>query len=271
MKVEAEQPLLPSEPKLSCPADTTLERMRNDRSSRSARVLLIDADASTRQMLANRLTEHNMNVATASRRDEVIRHFSIGEPNIVLLDIYLGQENGLDLLREIRSRSEIPIIITAGHLRDEIDRIVGLELGADDFVTKPFGIHELVARMRAVLRRHESARRRPRRDVERRCYRFGGWQLNCQTRRLTDPNGVPVALTKGEYALLIAFLESPRRPLTRQNLLQATRTHDDVFERSIDVQVLRLRRKLETEPSTPRMVKTKRDIGYTFTLQVELL
>jgi DNA-binding response OmpR family regulator len=222
-------------------------------------------------MLANYLVERNMRVASASQRQDVIRHFSAGEPDIVLLDIRLGQEDGFDLLREIRSRSDVPVIITTGHRCDEIDRVVGLELGADDYVTKPFGLRELVARIHAVLRRQDTARNTSQREAERGHYRFGDWHLDRRTRRLTDPNGVPVALTKGEYALLTAFLDAPQRPLTREHLLQATHVHEDIFDRSIDVQILRLRRRLETDPSMPRIIQTERGVGYTFALPVELL
>ena len=158
--------------------------------------------------------------------------------------------------------------ITTGHRRDEIDRVVGLELGADDYITKPFGLRELLARIRAVLRRRE-ARQAPPRDSETGRCRFGGWQLDRRNRRLSDFNGVSVALTKGEYALLIAFLDAPQRPLSREHLLQATRMHEDIFDRSIDVQVLRLRRKLETDPNAPRVILTERGVGYVFALPVE--
>jgi DNA-binding response OmpR family regulator len=109
----------------------------------------------------------------------------------------------------------------------------------------------------------------PAREPERGGYRFSGWQLNLRTRRLTDPNGADVALTKGEYALLVAFLDAPQRPFSREHLLQATRVHEDVFDRSIDVQILRLRRKLEQDPSAPQIIKTERGVGYVFARQVE--
>jgi len=185
------------------------------------------------------------------------------EPNLVILDLRLGQQDGLDLLREIRSRSDVPVIITTG------DRVVGLELGADDYVIKPFGLRELLARIRAVLRGREAGQAAVQRDQDKGRCRFGGWQLDRRIRRLTDSNGIPVALTKGEYALLIAFLDAPQRPLSREHLLQATRIHEDVFDRSINVQVLRLRRKLETDPNAPRVILTERGVGYVFALPVE--
>jgi DNA-binding response OmpR family regulator len=193
------------------------------------------------------------------------------EVNLVILDLRLGQEDGLDLLREIRSNSDVPVIIITGHRRDDIDRVVGLELGADDYLTKPFNLRELLARVRAVSRRFDIGRAAPVRDPESGRFRFCGWQLDSQTRRLTDPAGAPVTLTKGEYALLIAFLDAPQRPLSREHLLQSTRVHEDVFDRSIDVQILRLRRKLERDPSTPRVIQTERGVGYVFAVPVERL
>jgi DNA-binding response OmpR family regulator len=190
---------------------------------------------------------------------------------MVILDLGFGQYDGLNLLRDIRARSDVPAIIVTGHRCDEIDRVVALELGADDYLTKPFGLRELLARIRAVLRRLETGRSVSQRDSEQGRCRFGGWQLDRRARRLTDSAGAPVALTKGEYALLVAFLEAPQRPLTREQLLQATRIHEDIFDRSIDVQILRLRRKLEQDPTVPRIIQTERGVGYVFTLPVEPL
>ena len=237
--------------------------------ARPARILLIEDDQSMRQVVANYLEQHNMRLISASSGQEMTRQIAAGEPSLVILDLRLGQEDGLDLLREIRARSDVPVIITTGNRCDEIDRVVGLELGADDYVTKPFGLRELLARIRAVLRRREAGHFASQRDAERGRRRFGGWQLDRRSRHLTNPEGVPVTLTKGEYALLIAFLDAPERPLSREHLLQATRMHEDIFDRSIDVQILRLRRKLEADPSLPRVITTERGIGYVFTLPVE--
>jgi two-component system, OmpR family, response regulator len=240
-------------------------------SARMTRVLVIDDDPSMQHMIVNYLERQNLRVMAVSQKQEVMRQFAAGEPSVVILDLRLGQEDGLDLLREIRSRSDVPVIITTGHRRDEIDRVVGLELGADDYLTKPFGLRELLARIRAVLRRRETGLIAAQRESEQGRCRFGDWQLDRGARRLTDAGGTPVALTKGEYALLLAFLDAPQRPLTREHLLQATRIHEDVFDRSIDVQILRLRRKLETNPSSPHIIQTERGVGYVFTLPVEPL
>jgi two-component system, OmpR family, response regulator len=232
-------------------------------------IIVVDDDSSLRQMVIRFLEEHNIPAKSASNGAELKRHLEGTQPSLIILDLRLGQDDGLDLLREIRSHSDIPVIITTGHRPDEIDRIVGLELGADDYIVKPFSLRELLARVRAVLRRQEMGRTARASDPARGGYRFNGWQLERRGRTLLDPNGNPVALSKGEYALLLAFLEAPQRPLTREHLLQATRIHEDIFDRSIDVQVLRLRRKLEVDPSTPRVIQTERGVGYVFALPVE--
>jgi two-component system, OmpR family, response regulator len=205
----------------------------------------------------------------ASGLQEAARQILMAEPNLIIMDRRLGEEDGLDLLREIRSRSDIPVIIVSGSGCAEIDRVVGLELGADDYIMKPFGLRELVARIRAILRRRETSRAASQQDSDRVRYRFGEWQLDRRTRKLTGADDQPVALTKGEYTLLVAFLDAPQRPLSREHLLQATRVHEDVFDRSIDVQILRLRRKLESDPRAPRIIRTERGVGYVFDLPVE--
>jgi two-component system OmpR family response regulator len=232
-------------------------------------VVVVDDDPSLRQMVTRYLEDHNVPTKSASNRTELNRHLEGTQPCLIILDLRLGQDDGLDLLREIRSRSDVPIIITTGHRPEEIDRIVGLELGADDYIVKPFSLRELLARVRAVLRRQEIGRAARARDPERGGYRFDGWQLERRGRRLVDRNGTPVPLSKGEYGLLLALLEAPQRPLTREHLLQATRIHDDIFDRSIDVQILRLRRKLEIDPGSPRLIQTERGVGYIFALPVE--
>ena len=236
---------------------------------RQINVLLIEDDPAFQRMISNYFAENNIRTLAASGRQEMTRHLESSVADLIILDLRLGQEDGLDLLREIRSDSELPVIIITGHRRDDIDRVVGLELGADDYLIKPFHLRELLARVRAVMRRFAAGQGAPAHDNGPRRYRFSGWQLDSKTRRLSDPAGAPVALTKGEYALLVAFLEAPQRPLSREHLLQATRVHEDVFDRSIDVQILRLRRKLESDPSVPRFIQTERGVGYVFALPVE--
>ena len=237
--------------------------------NRPARICIVEDDRVMRHMVGDYLEQHNMRAVAASGQQEMVRHFAASEPDLVILDRRLDDADGLDLLREIRTRSNVPVIIMTGDRCDEIDRVVGLELGADDYLTKPFSLRELLARIRAILRRREAGRAALQRDAERGRCKFGGWQLDRRLRRLTDPSSVAVSLTKGEYALLTAFLDAPQRSLSREHLLQATRVHGDAFDRSIDVQILRLRRKLERDPSAPQIIRTERGVGYVFALPVE--
>src|SRR5262252_8037945 len=154
--------------------------------------LVVEDDGTIRHLVTNYLEDHDIRAVSASRRDEVLTLLTRSRPDLVVLDLRLGREDGLDLLREIRSHSDIPIIITTGHRRDEIDRVVGLELGADDYITKPFGLRELLARIRAVLRRRETGNAAAARDVEKGRSRFGGWLLDRRSRRLTNSSGEPV-------------------------------------------------------------------------------
>ena len=234
-----------------------------------AHVLVVDGDDVMKDKIVDYLPDHGMRAVQASGRADTTNQFAIHAPDLVILDVQLGKEDGLDLLREIRASSDVLIILTSNHRHDVVDRVIGLELGADDYLTKPFGLRELLARARALLRRRRQAA--VPRDPQSARFRFGGWQLDRRTRQLTNPLGAPVALTKGLYALLVAFLDAPQRPLTREYLLNATRVHEDVFDRSIDIQILRLRRKLETEPDAPRIIQTQRGVGYVFMLPVERL
>jgi DNA-binding response OmpR family regulator len=157
-------------------------------------------------------------------------------------------------------------------VRDEADRVMGLELGADDFLTKPFSPRELLARIRTVLRRTKSATLGQARQPQLRAYRFAEFELNLRTRRLKRRDGKTVELTKGEFNLLAALLAAPQRILTRDQLLESSRVYDnEVYDRSIDVQVLRLRRKIESEPRQPRYIVTERGVGYIFNSPVEVL
>ncbi|WP_458098383.1 winged helix-turn-helix domain-containing protein [Roseomonas sp. WA12] len=220
-----------------------------------------------RRMIDTYLVEHNFRTSVAADRAALSRIVGSDPPDLVVLDIHLGADDGLDLLRELRRNSVVPVIVITGHRRDEVDRVVGLELGADDYMTKPFGLRELLARIRATLRRRRMDRLQPERQDERR-YLFGRWILDQRRRVLNDVAGEVTPLTKAEYALLCAFVGAPGRPLTREYLLQATRVHEDVFDRSIDVQILRLRRKLEDDHRAPRLIRTERGVGYRFDAEV---
>jgi DNA-binding response OmpR family regulator len=193
------------------------------------------------------------------------------EPSLVILAIY-GLAKGLGstcCARYAWARmypSSSPAIAAMRSIASS-----GLSSAPTIFVTKPFGLRELLARIRAVLRRREIAHAATQRETGRGRLRFAGWELDRRLGRLTDPVGTVVALTKGEYALLLAFLDAPRRPLTREHLLQATRIYEDVPDRSVDLQVLRLRRKLESNPSAPQFILTERGVGYVFATCVEIV
>ena len=249
------------------PGLTMMPAESADKPQSIKRVLVVDDDPAMQRMVSDYLETHGMRVAVAANKFEMSRHLGTGSFNIVLLDLRLGQEDGLDLLRDLRGRSDLPVIITTGHRRDEVDRVVGLELGADDYVMKPFSLRELLARIRVVLRRVDISARPVQESGPVRS-RFGQWTLDRRSRRLIQGDGSAVVLTKGEYALLLAFVDAPQRPLSREQLLQATRVHEDVFDRSIDVQILRLRRKLEADPSQPRVIVTERGVGYVFAMAV---
>jgi DNA-binding response OmpR family regulator len=170
--------------------------------------------------------------------------------------------------RQIRPSAEVPVV-ARGHRRDGADPRIGLELRVDDSLVRSVELHELLARVHAVLRQLDAGFTVPPSDSRHRHFRFCGWQLDCTTRLLTDPTGTPVRLTKGEYTLLLVFLNAAQRPLSREYLLQATHLHESVSDRSIDVQVLRLRRKLEPGPGAPRVIRTERGVGYLFAVPVQ--
>lgn len=234
-------------------------------------LLVVDDDPVMRGAISDYLGDQNFRVSAVTNGLEMSRVLADTPADLIILDLNLANEDGLDLLRTLNTKDPVPVIIVTGKRREEADRIVGLELGADDYIVKPFGLRELLARVRAVLRRADAAKRVAPANKRRR-YRFAGWELSLKTRRLTSPEGQEVALTAGEFNLLTAFLDSPNQVLSREQLLAASRVHDEeVFDRSIDVQILRLRRKLEPNPSEPALIKTERGIGYILTAPVEVL
>jgi two-component system, OmpR family, response regulator len=235
-------------------------------------VLVVDDDPTMRDMITNYLENWSFRVSAVADGRAMARVVKDEPTDLIVLDLKLEREDGLDLLRHLGDQPEVPVILITGHRPDEADRVVGLELGADDYLTKPFGLRELLARIRAVLRRSEAADRRQRSQTGRMRYRFAGWELNMATRGLTSPLGQVVPLTAGEFNLLTAFLRSPQHVLSREQLLTASRVHDDeVYDRSIDVQILRLRRKLEADPSTPQLIRTERGAGYVLDATVEMV
>jgi len=238
--------------------------------TRVKHVLVVDDDPTIREVIGTYLKGENFQVSAVADGRSMARVLDERPVDLVVLDVKLAGEDGLDLMRG--NDADVPVIAVSGQRRDEADRVVGLELGADDYMTKPFSLRELLARIRAVLRRAEAGQRRSREREKRGRYRFAGWELEMRTRRLKSPAGETVPLTAGEFNLLTAFLHSPHRVLSRDQLLAASRVHDEeVYDRSIDVQILRLRRKLEADPSEPKLIKTERGAGYALTTSVELV
>ena len=245
------------------------------------RILAIDDDEAIRGLVRDYLGENGFEVLLGANGDEMNLILAREQVDLVVLDVKLPGEDGFSLARALRSRSSLPIIMLTGQ-GQEIDRVAGLELGADDYLTKPFSPRELLARIRAVLRRREpvaAADNRAAPAPERaapaqarasiRAYRFSGWELALGTRRMKSPDGRAIELTNSEFALLATFLRAPRIILSRDQLLEGSRMHADIFDRSIDVQILRLRRKLETDPNEPRLIVTRRGAGYLLDSEVE--
>ncbi|MEY9524005.1 two-component system OmpR family response regulator [Bradyrhizobium japonicum] len=232
-------------------------------------IIVVDDDCFMREILTDYLRDNNLCAKGASSRSELAPLIRGRDASLIVLDVKLGEDDGLDVLRDIRSRSDVPIIMITGCRAGEADRIVALELGADDYLLKPFSPREMLARIRALLRRNELGRIGRNRAAQRGGYRFNGWCLERRSRKLVDPNGAAVPLSNGEYSLLLAFLEAPQRPLSREHLLHSTRMHEDVSDRSIDVQILRLRRKLASDPRAPHVIRTERQVGYLFASPVE--
>jgi DNA-binding response OmpR family regulator len=235
-------------------------------------VLAIDDDPAMRELIAEYLGENDLRVTTAATGGDMLAALAENSIDVVVLDLRLASEDGMQLARKLREESTIPIIMLTGK-KDEADRVMGLELGADDYITKPFSPRELLARVRAVLRRYQTVSQvLPLRDGKRRAYRFAGWELNLRTRRLITPDGRRIELTNGEFSLLQAFCAAPQRVLSRDQLLDLSRLNSaEVYDRSIDVQILRLRRKIEPDPSQPQYIVTERGAGYLFDTPVEVL
>jgi DNA-binding response OmpR family regulator len=233
------------------------------------RILAVDDDPSIREMVRDYLVDNDFQVETAANGDEMNQILESKGADLILLDVKLPGEDGFGIARALRMKSPVPIIMLTAQ-REEIDRVVGLELGADDYLTKPFSPRELLARIRAVLRRHalatDAGQKSSGGDV--RAYRFAGWELNTGTRRLTSPTKARVELTNSEYSLLVTFLRAPRKILSRDQLLEGVRVNADIFDRSIDVQILRLRRKIEPNPNEPTLIRTERSVGYFLDVDV---
>jgi two-component system OmpR family response regulator len=232
-------------------------------------ILIVDDHREIRDLVSRALTREGFRVSTAGDGRSMRKVLADSRIDLILLDLMLPGEDGLSLCRAVRAESNIPIIMLTAK-GDEVDRVIGLEMGADDYLPKPFGSRELIARIRAVLRRsHEKvshgSRERPRH------YRFNRWTLETGARELHRDDGVVVPLSTGEYDLLVAFVERPQRVLNRDQLLDLARGRSaSGLDRSVDTQVSRLRKKIELDPSDPKLIKTVWGGGYMFTAPVRL-
>ena len=238
----------------------------------SPHILVVDDDREIRDLLSRYLVKQGFRVSTAADGRDMRESLRDQAIDLIVLDLMLPGDDGLALCREVRARSAMPVIMLTAR-GDDVDRIVGLEMGADDYVAKPFNPRELVARIRAVMRRAGESTgglAGGRRDEAGGTLVFAGWRLDLERRELTNPDGVLVSLSAGEFGLLAAFAARPQRVLSRDQLLDLARGRDaQPFDRSIDVQVSRLRRKIEDDPREPHVIKTVRGGGYMFTPAVE--
>ena len=229
-----------------------------ERVERKVSVLVVEDDAALQRMIVDYFQEHGVHTFVASGRQDMLDQLGgTIDANLVILDLRLGPDDGLDLLREIRSRSDIPVIIITGHRRDDIDRVVGLELGADDYLTKPFNLRELLARVRAVLRRPG-----PRQKFEE--FAFGDARIHRRARRVFKA-GAELRLTRKEFDLLVYLVEHRGEVVTRDRLLDEVWGYERFpTTRTVDTHVLRLRRKLERDPDRPVWIETVHGHGYKF-------
>jgi DNA-binding response OmpR family regulator len=234
----------------------------------SPHVLVVDDDPAIRDLVTDYLGSNDLRVTAVPDGRSMQGVLADQVVDLVVLDLKLRAEDGMALARRLRDESEIPIVMLTGR-SEEADRVMGLELGADDYLTKPFSPRELLARIRTILRRRRTEVRQGKPEGIR-AYRFDGWELNLNTRRLTAKDGRVVPISNGEFSLLVVLLGASNRVLSRDQLLDLSRLHnDEVYNRSIDVQILRLRRKLEADPSNPRYIRTERGAGYVFGVPVD--
>lgn len=231
--------------------------------SENKRILMVDDDLRMRELLQRYLTEQGFDIKTVSDSKEMDAILEEEEFDLFVLDLMMPGEDGLAVCRRLRAQNIITPIIMLTARGDEVDRIIGLEMGADDYLPKPFNPRELLARINAVLRRHEHSPSTTTSHVSE-TFPFGEFVFDAANRSLTK-SGENITITSGEFALLKVFTEHPRQPLSRDRLMQLARGRElDVFDRSIDVQVSRLRRLIEPNPAQPRFLKTMWGFGYVF-------
>jgi two-component system OmpR family response regulator len=231
-------------------------------------IIVVDDDQNIRVLLKEYLSKQNYNVSMAENGNELHNLLKQKPYDLILLDIMLPGTDGITLCQELRKDYKTPIIMLTA-VNTDSDRIISLEFGADDYLAKPFNPRELVARIKAVLRRTKGNEAQHEKKKQASLYEFAGWTLNISAHRLIAPDQAEVALSTASYSLLIAFLESPQRVLTRDYLLTNTKNRmSEPFDRSIDVQVSRLRQKIEEDPKNPQIFKTIQGAGYLFTPSV---
>ncbi|AWN41057.1 response regulator [Methylobacterium durans] len=236
-------------------------------SASAAHVVVVDDEAEARAMIGDYLRLHGFDVVQCDGGRALRAHIAERTPDLVVLDLNMPEEDGLSIVRDLKARSAIPIIMLTA-TASPIDRVVGLELGADDYLPKPCELRELVARVRSVLRRAQGAPR-PEAPAESapalRRIRFGTKWLEPDSLRLSDDEGLAQPLTRSEYDLLKAFADHPKRALSRERLLDLADARDpDAFDRAIDVRINRIRKKIEPDPANPRFIRTVRGLGYVF-------
>jgi len=232
-------------------------------------VVAVDDDPSILKFIVDYLGDNDIRVTPLASGKQIAEVMARETIDLLVLDLRLPDEDGMEIARRLRQESAgLPIIMLTGR-KDDADRIMGLELAADDYLTKPFNPRELLARIRALLRRSRAQQSVADGLQKIRGYRFAGWELNVRLRRLTSPAGQNVSLTNTEFNLLAAFLSAPQRVLSRDQLIGLSRLHnDEIFDRSIDTQIGRLRRRLGAKN---RMIRTERGAGYVFTADVEVV
>jgi len=237
--------------------------------SAPAKVLVVDDDPRVCRLLARYLGREGYAVSTTANGEEMHRLVAAEQPDLVILDLVMPGKDGLTLTRELRSQSDVPIIMLTGKT-DTVDKVVGLEMGADDYVTKPFDERELLARVRSVLRRRATRDKALANSGKGTVARFNGWELDLTAHRLTSPSGNDVHLTSHEFQLLSALVTRRNRALTRDEMLHLVGGRDwSPYDRSIDVLLGKLRKKIEEDAKNPNIIKTIRGVGYMFSAKVD--
>jgi two-component system OmpR family response regulator len=230
-------------------------------------ILIVDDHREIRDLVSRALSKEGFRVSVAADGKTMRKILADAHIDLIVLDLMLPGEDGLSICRSLRAESDLPIIMLTAK-GDEVDRIIGLEMGADDYLPKPFGSRELIARIRAVLRRNRSREPAAKMDQPKR-YRFAHWMFDVDRRELLGSDGIAVPLSTGEFDLLLALAEHPQRTLSRDQLLDLARHRSaNAFDRSVDTQVSRLRKKIEQDPGDPKLIKTVWGGGYIFTPDV---